>query len=54
MKALAQMYREQALAEVAEYLAKASSTDLDIAKAHYLDMAEFHKAAAFKWELLSQ
>jgi len=54
MKALAQMYREQALAQVAEYLAKASATDLDIAKVHYLDMAEFHKAAAFKWELLSQ
>lgn len=54
MKALAQMYRERALAEVAEYIAKASATDLDIAKAHYRDMAEFHKAAALKWELLSQ
>lgn len=54
MKALAHMYREQALATAAEYLAKASATDLDIAKAHYLDMADFHKAVAFKWELLSQ
>lgn len=53
MKAIAEMYRQQALKQASEYMAKASATNLPIAKAHYLEMADFHKASAFKWELAS-
>lgn len=50
MKALAEMYRREALEQAALYRAKAAATEYSVAVAAWVSLAERSEREAFVWE----